>query len=259
MANNSSPEARLVIRQTACSKVTDGGGKTMRRRRRVGAQAEDEAIDPPVRLQGRRVAELLREEVLSGVLKPGSRLRQEELAERLGLSRIPIREALRQLESEGLVVMVPNSGAWIARIELKECVEIYKIRERVEPLGLAESIANMSDDDIAELERLVLAIEQTETVEEFLRLDREFHLKSYSRSPLPMLQTMIAGFWNKTQHYRRAYTTTIGAANRWIILAEHRLLLEAIRNRDAEDAERILLGHIRRTRTELTRHREQFD
>lgn len=220
--------------------------------------AGDVAIARSGRMNGRRVAEILRDEVLDGTLAPGSRLLQEELAERLGISRIPIREALQQLEAEGLIVLKPNSGAWIAKIDLQECVEIYKIRERVEPLGLAESIPYITDEDVAELEGLVVAIEQCSTVEEFLRLDRQLHLTSYKRSPLPMLQTMIAGFWNKTQHYRRAYTEEIGSANRWIILAEHRLLLEAIRNRDADDAERVLLGHIRRTRVQLARSGEML-
>jgi DNA-binding GntR family transcriptional regulator len=218
----------------------------------------DSDLDGPVKLQGQRAAELLRAEVLDGKLLPGSRVRQEELAARLGLSRIPIREALRQLEAEGLVVVVPNSGAWIAQVNLRECMEIYKIRERLEPMALAESLEHMSDRDIQELEELVVAVEKSTSVEEFLRLDREFHLTSYKRSPLPMLQTMIAGFWNKTQHYRRAYTMTIGGANRWIINAEHRLMLEAIRNRDAEDVERLLQSHIRRTRVQLGRNSELF-
>jgi DNA-binding GntR family transcriptional regulator len=228
-----------------------------RRQSRSGENGDGE-VDGPVKLQGQRAAELLRAEVLDGTLAPGSRVRQEELAARLGLSRIPVREALRQLEAEGLVVVVPNSGAWIAQVNLRECMEIYKIRERLEPMALAESLEHMSDRDIQELEELVVAIEKSTTVEDFLRLDREFHLASYKRSPMPLLQTMIEGFWNKTQHYRRAYTTTIGSANRWIINAEHKLMLEAIRNRDAEDVERVLQSHIRRTRIQLSRNSELF-
>jgi DNA-binding GntR family transcriptional regulator len=210
------------------------------------------------KLRGQRVAASIRAEILDGRLAPGSRVRQEELASRLGSSRIPIREALRQLESEGLVVLVANSGAWIAKLDLTECVEIYKVRERLEPLALAESVVRLSSQHMGELERLVDAIEGSGNVDDFLRLDRDFHLLSYRGASLPMLRSMILRFWNTTQHYRRAYHMVLGQSNQWIIHAEHRLMLEAIRRRDVEESERTLHSHIRRTRLELSRHTELF-
>jgi DNA-binding GntR family transcriptional regulator len=209
-------------------------------------------------LRGQRVAAAIRAEILDGRLTPGSRVRQEELAARLGSSRIPVREALRQLESEGLVVLVANSGAWIAKLDLVECVEIYKVRERLEPLALAESVPHLSEQTLAQLEGLVDAIERSRTVDEFLRLDREMHLLSYEGAALPMLRGMILRFWNTTQHYRRAYHELLGQKNQWIIHAEHRLMLEAIRRRDTEESERVLHSHIRRTRLQLSRHTELF-
>jgi DNA-binding GntR family transcriptional regulator len=221
-------------------------------------QHTDHEAGEGARLGGRRAAAQLRNEIVNGTLSPGARLRQEEIAERFGLSRIPIREALHQLEAEGLVVLIPNSGAWVAKIDLRECIEIYKIRERIEPLILAECIPFVTDEDVAELEALAAAVDASTSVEEFLQLDRQLHLTSYKRSPLPTLQTLVTGYWNKTQHYRRAYTTALGSPQKWVLYAEHPLLLEAIRNRDAEEAERVLLGHIRRTRMFLTRHPELF-
>ncbi|RUU53480.1 GntR family transcriptional regulator, partial [Mesorhizobium sp. M2C.T.Ca.TU.002.02.1.1] len=126
-----------------------------------------------------RVTDALRDAILSGRLRPGSRVRQEELAEEYGISRIPVREALRQLESEGLVILVPNSGAWISKLDRAECIEIYKIRERLEPLALSESSANLSPETLARLEDLVSRIEAAGSIDEFLQLDREFHLLSY--------------------------------------------------------------------------------
>lgn len=210
-------------------------------------------------LRGRSVATAIRQEILDGRLKPGERIRQEDLAARLSSSRIPVREALRQLESEGLVVLVPNSGAWIARLDLTECIEIYKIRERLEPLALGESVARLTSADLKELAGLAAEIEQDSTVDGFLALDRKFHLLSYSNAKLPVLQRMITQFWNTTQHYRRAYVTLIGGANRWIINAEHRLILEAIRRGAADEAEVLLRAHIRRTRQELERHQTIFE
>ncbi|MGD9916408.1 MAG: GntR family transcriptional regulator [Paenirhodobacter sp.] len=193
----------------------------------------------------------LRSAILSGVYAPGTRIRQEELAERFGTSRIPVREALKDLETQGLITLVPNSGAWIARIDPAECNEIYKIRERIEPLALGESIPHLSEEQIDRLAALVDAIDATREVEDFLRLDREFHLESYAGAQMPTLLAMIERFWNTTQHYRRAYTRLIGGEGQWVIHYEHRLILEAIRRRDAEEGEQMLRSHIRRTRLQI--------
>jgi DNA-binding GntR family transcriptional regulator len=203
------------------------------------------------RLLSERISDEIRRAVIAGEMEPGSRVRQEELAERFGASRIPVREALRRLESEGLVTLVPNSGAWIAKVDVAECIEIYKIRERLEPLAISESVPRLSDADIATLQRLAAEIEETAEVESFLRLDREFHLLSYSRAEMPRLLEMIERFWNTTQHYRRAYFKLVQRAGQWVIHAEHRLMMEAVKRRDAEEAARIVLGHIRRTRRSL--------
>lgn len=84
------------------------------------------------RVIGVEVTEAIRNAIVTGELLPGSRIRQEALASQYGSSRIPIREALKRLESEGLVVVVPNSGAWVAKIDVAEVEETYKIRQRLE-------------------------------------------------------------------------------------------------------------------------------
>src|SRR5262245_18748977 len=110
-------------------------------------------------LLSERVTNSIRKLILSGELQPGSRIGQEQLAEQFGTSRIPVREALKRLESDGLVSLVPNSGAWVAKLDLSECLEIYKIRERLEPLALGEAVANMSDEEIESLAALVEQME----------------------------------------------------------------------------------------------------
>jgi DNA-binding GntR family transcriptional regulator len=207
----------------------------------------------------RRIARDLRTSILEGTLAPGARIYQEEIADKFGASRLPVREAFRILESEGLVMLVPNSGAWVSKLNLKECVEIYKIRERIEPLALSESIGGLSAETITRIEALALEIENGEDIESFLKLDREFHLLTYQASQMPSLNAMVERFWNTTQQYRRAYTKLLGSEKRWIINYEHRLLVEAIKRRDGEEAERVLHGHIRRTRKELEKHRDLFE
>jgi DNA-binding GntR family transcriptional regulator len=198
-----------------------------------------------------RIAEHLREQIITGVLQPGARIRQEELAQAFGSSRLPVREALRILQSQGLVVLKANSGAWVSRMDRDEFELAYKIRERVEPLALSESIPNLGADAVAALEEIQGEIEATDSVDRFLQLDRELHLLSYSGNPYVELRDMVEKLWNTTEQYRRAYVQGSGHQRDWVINAEHRLLIDAIRRVDTADAERILTGHIHRTRISL--------
>jgi DNA-binding GntR family transcriptional regulator len=207
---------------------------------------------------GEQVTANIRELILRGELEPGVRIRQEALADRFGTSRLPVRDALHQLESEGLVILTPNASARVAKLDVAECSEIYKIRELIEPLALAEAIPHMTDDDVAALELAGEEIERTVESDVFLKVDRDFHLLSYRAAPMPHLKALIERNWNTTQHYRRAYTRMIWQEGNWIINHEHRLLIEAIKRRDVIDAGQILMMHIRRTRQELIRHIEVF-
>lgn len=202
-------------------------------------------------LSSGRVTEALRRDILSGRLAPGTRLRQEDLAEAYGTSRIPVREALRRLESEGLVSLVPNSGAWVSRLDRTECIEIYRIRERLEPLAIEDSCANLPAGTIDELDSLQRRIEAAKDIEEFLMLDRQFHLLSYAGTRMPRLRAIITNYWNSTQQYRRAFARETGIANMGAVHQEHALLVDALRRRDREYAATILLVHIRRARMKL--------
>jgi DNA-binding GntR family transcriptional regulator len=205
-----------------------------------------------------RIAAVLRESILTGRLAPGARIRQEDLAEQYGSSRIPVREALRLLQSDGLVTLVANSGAWVSSLTAKECSEVYQVRERLEPLLLRMSMAELPADVIAKLDALATQMELNNEVETFIRLDREFHLLSYSAAPSTLVSDMIGKLWNTTQHYRRAFTRLVGIGGSAVTHMEHHLIVDALRRGDADDAERLLLSHIRRTRLELSRHPEIF-
>ena len=198
-----------------------------------------------------RVMDALREEILGGQLLPGTRIRQEELALRFETSRIPVREALSRLESEGLVSLRANTGAWVSKIDAAEFIETYKIRERVETLAIRDSVARLSEQQIEAIEKQREIVETSVSVEDFLRHDRAFHLMTYAGVQSKTLHSMIDRFWNTTQHYRREFARRADGTSTWIVHAEHRLLVEALKRRDSDDAERILLGHIRRTRKEL--------
>jgi len=211
--------------------------------------APDGALDSKV--ASHRIADHLRAQILSGALVPGARIRQEEVADALGASRIPVREALRILQSQGLVVIRANKGAWVTQMDFDECQLAYKMRERLEPLALAESIPNLPQAALRQLDQIQERIEANQDIEEFLRLDRELHLLTYAGNPYRELGELIERLWNTTQPYRRAYVQRAGHVRDWVINAEHRLLIDAIRRSDTQDAEQTLAGHIRRTRLAL--------
>jgi DNA-binding GntR family transcriptional regulator len=206
-----------------------------------------------------RVADYLRQAILGGEIGPGQRIRQEEVADRFGASRLPVREALRILEAEGLTEHEPNKGARVPKLSAHEVDVIYQMRERLEPLAVSESIPHLDEIHLARLEEIQDRIEANTDISAFLALDREFHLLSYSGCAIDHLTGMVTRLWNSTQHYRRAFVALSGPGRMWVVNAEHRLLLDAIRRRDAVDAERYLDGHIRRTRMELKKHPEVFE
>ena len=216
-----------------------------------------------------RIAAALREEILGGRYRPGERIRQEELAARSGASRIPVREALRMLEADGLVTVVANSGAWVTRLTAQELSETYLVRERLEPLLLAMSLPGLAEEAVARMGELAAAMEAATSaaagpdVDAFLRADREFHLSGYAGAAGGEAWRIVARMWNTTQHYRREFTKIAagravpagdGLSGLGVTHLEHRLLLDCIRRRDPEDAERVLVTHIRRTRLELLGH-----
>jgi DNA-binding GntR family transcriptional regulator len=206
-----------------------------------------------------RVAAYLRDLILRDVLRPGDRIRQEEVADRFGASRLPVREALRMLEAEGLTEHEPNKGARVPRLSMHELDVIYRMRERLEPLALAESLPRLDQADLDRLEDLQRQIEHNTDLDRFLELDRAFHLGTYSGCDIDPLNAMVTRLWNSTQHYRRAYVALGGQDRMWVVNSEHRLLLDAVVRRDLPDTERFLEGHIRRTRIELGHHPAVFE
>jgi DNA-binding GntR family transcriptional regulator len=201
------------------------------------------------RLLSTRIADEIRRAVLEGEMLPGTRLGQEWLAAKFGASRIPVREALRQLQDEGLVVLAPNRSTWIADINSQESIEVYKIREALEPLAIAESVPRLKEESIVALDSMAVQLEQASTVQAYIQLDRAFHLGTYAAAPMPQMLRMIERYWNSTQHFRR-WLVKDSLARKGFPFSDpqHLMLIEMIRNRDADGAASIVRLHIRRTR-----------
>jgi DNA-binding GntR family transcriptional regulator len=219
------------------------------------------SADPGYRenVASHRIADSLRTAILGGGYLPGTRIRQEDVAARSGASRIPVREALRMLDSEGLVTLVANSGAWVTRLTLGECAETYLIRERLEPLLLRTSMPNLDAAAAGRLGQLAAEMEGGAGLDGFMRADREFHLSSYAGAASSEMWQIIHRMWNTTQHYRREFTRLAMEDGLSATHLEHRLLLDCILRQDPDDAERILVMHLRRTRLELQKHPEIFE
>lgn len=205
-----------------------------------------------------RVADILAERILAGELAPGARIKQDELAEELETSRIPVRDALRMLEARGLVTMRANAGARVASLTRRDLEVSYEIRERIEPLLLADSVPNLTAEDIADLRAVMERNEGVTDVDEAIALGREFHWISYRRHTTPLLAQIVERVWDTTQSYRRAYMKLAmasgnGEGSRTHDI-EHRLLFDAIAKREVETAQAALVMHIRRTRTGLVRY-----
>jgi DNA-binding GntR family transcriptional regulator len=120
------------------------------------------------------------------------------------------------------------------------------------------SLPELDSETLAELGVLADEMQAGTDVARFLQLDREFHLRSYSGAQTSILGDMVQRLWNSTQHYRRAFTLVSGPLGNRAIHYEHQLLVGAMKRHDSEDAERVLVGHIRRTRLELLGHPELF-
>lgn len=208
---------------------------------------------------GARIADDIRRGIIDGSRPPGTRVRQEDLAARYGASRVPVREAIRQLEYEGLLTVVPNAGAWVSTMTLAECEEIYRMRERLEPLLLSYSAPHLSDEAVTELAALADRISNTgHDTEAFLALDATFHHASYTAADTAHLSDLVLRLWNMTAPYRRSYVASWTSDARRIAHEEHHLIVAALRDHDTAEAERVLAAHIRRTRRQLARTPEIF-
>ncbi|GAA1845256.1 GntR family transcriptional regulator [Pseudonocardia ailaonensis] len=205
-----------------------------------------------------RVAREIRERIVTGDLPPGTRIFQDELADELHTSRIPVRDALRILQSNGLVTLKSNRGAWVIKLSHRQYDLNYKIREELEPLLIAESLAQITDEDVAAIVELQRRIEEGPDDATYLALDRELHFRTYKGHEGELMDT-VTRLWDTTAHHRRMFTKLSRPTLQVVFNAEHQLLIEALRNRDAEDARAILAMHIRRTRRSLAQHPEIFE
>jgi DNA-binding GntR family transcriptional regulator len=181
----------------------------------------------------------LRQLILDGQLPPGQSLRPADLAPRLGVSVMPVREALRILEAEGLVTFKPRIGARVAEIDAEDVEELYLVRGALEGLAARLAVKNLTDEDLLDLHEAfdeMTAARARDDFDEFSHWDREFHRRHFTASGRPGLVKRILDMWD---FGRRIYA--IAPHTRESMepaYAAHRAILEALDARDARGAER---------------------
>ncbi|MFA7604124.1 MAG: GntR family transcriptional regulator [Novosphingobium sp.] len=208
-----------------------------------------------------RVADVVAERILAGHLKPGDRIKQDELATELNLSRIPVRDALRILETRGLVSLRANAGARVASLTTRDMELSYQIRELLEPMLLAESIPHLTEADFAEMGEVKAALEEVADADAYMPLARRFHWIAFRGHQVPLLAQIVERLWDTTHHYRRAYAVLAlrNAELREVMRAERDLLFGAIVRREVDLAPRLLGIHIRRTHIGLLDNADVLD
>jgi DNA-binding GntR family transcriptional regulator len=191
----------------------------------------------------------LRAEILSGAIPPGERLRQDELATRFRTSRIPVREALRQLEAEALVIHDTHRGARVAPLTLDETLERMEIRMALECAALKLAVPDMSDLDFEHIEGILAEYDLAEDAAQWTRCNWAFHTALYAPCNRPTLLALIqANFANVDRFLRLRLSQATGKERPQI---EHREMLAACRAGDASRAATLLEEHIAKSRKSL--------
>lgn len=189
------------------------------------------------------VIDELREAIVRGHFKPGEKLDQEEIAELLNVSRIPVRQALRTLTAEGLVKMYPHRGATVAELSREELEEIYFLRGVLEGVAARLAAPKMDDARIAKLQAILKKIDQLTDLDQWLDLNREFHNTIYEVINRPRLLEMIESLRNTSAPYIRDYIASPEYLE--VTRLSHRRILEACINRDGILAQQETQKHLR--------------
>jgi len=196
--------------------------------------------------------EIIKEALLSLQMPPGAQLHIEQLADQMGISRTPIREALLRLESDGLVRTVPRVGFFVTEITKRDLEELFELRELLESYAAEKAASLLTDDDLAHIDRLleisVSAVEQG-NLDEFLKAEIAFHAFLIERCDNRRLIEMMKGLEDLT--HRERVLSLRSMENVRASLTEHQRIAEALHQRDGELASGFMGEHIRNVRKRM--------
>lgn len=191
------------------------------------------------------VFETLREAIIQGRLGPGERLMEVQLADEMGVSRTPVREAIRKLELEGFVVMIPRKGAYVASYSVKDIVDVFEVRAALEGLAAGLAAERVTPEELEEMERAVLQIYEVShgnDLDILVAKDTDFHDLIYKASRNQRLVQIVTHLKEQIQRFR---TTSLAVPGRSKdAVEEHRSIVEAISDRNVELASNLAREHI---------------
>ena len=189
----------------------------------------------------------LRDAILTGKLVPGERLMENQLADKLGVSRTPVREALRMLELENLVELVPRKGAQVLDMSEKDITNILEVRSALEGLATSVACKKMSKEDLQQLKNMEADFEKAvadNDVERFVDIDEDFHDLIFAATENDKLISIFRNLRIQLYRYRMAQAKNNDTSMSTIV-AHHRSIIRAIENHDSEEGASIAQGHIK--------------
>lgn len=197
---------------------------------------------PEPRTTSDLIAERLRQDIAAGKYEDGEPLRQDELARVFGVSKIPVREALQQLKSEGLIAFHHNRGSVVVGASVEEVAEVYSMRAALEELALTNAVPLLDAFDLRRAELALADLDATTDPAGWPRLNWEFHASLYRPARMPRLLRVLESLHNSVARYLLIYLAE--EPHRRASQAEHRQLVEACRAQDVEGAHRVLRRHL---------------
>lgn len=175
----------------------------------------------------------IRQQLLDGRLAPGVAIRPDALGEQLGVSAVPVREALRILEGEGHVHYRPHRGYVVAALDVDDLVEIYRIRELLETEAVRRAIGRLRADTVAKLREIVAEMEQAhDDVISLTAVNRRFHFTVFEAAGMPQLVRVLRILWDSSDRYRLRYLMSV--ENRQLVHDQHQRMMQAIADGDVE-------------------------
>lgn len=199
-----------------------------------------------------QVTVLIRDSILNGELKDGDRIIETEIASKMGISRSPIREALRQLASDGLVTLVPRHGAIVTALSPEDIDEVYLIRTKLEGLAARLAAEKIADREIQMLRNLVSDMKSamaSDRIDQAGKLNEEFHTAITAIAGKPRLAKLIGSLKDSTAFLRNRTLAVRGRVS--TAFQEHERIFDALAKHNADDAEKYMVEHLENSRNVL--------
>ena len=187
----------------------------------------------------------LRDAILKGELKLGERLMEMHLAEKLGVSRTPIREAIRMLEQEGLAITIPRKGAQVAGMTEKDLEDVLEIRDALDELSVSKACEKINENSYRELEKAMEDFEvavKEDDVRKIVEMDEHFHDVIYKITDNPKLENIVSNL--REQMYRYRYEYVKDNADYDKLVSEHARILEGLKRKDKDYVKQIMHIHL---------------